>query len=60
MPGWIPLSDAALRLGMSYHRAMRLMHVGRLEARKQDNGRWVISEVSLNRLLAEREAATLA
>ena len=51
---WISLSDAALRLKMSYHRTMRLAHIGEIEARKRDNGRWEIKRESLTRLVNER------
>ena len=51
---WIALSDAALRLGMSYYRTLRLVHIRKLESRKTENGRWWVSEESLARVEQER------
>lgn len=45
----VPLVDAALRLGVSWDRAWRLLLTGRLEGRK-DGRRWVVSAESVERL----------
>jgi hypothetical protein len=42
----ILLSDAALRLGISWHRAWRLVLTGQLIGRKEDN-RWLVGEESV-------------
>lgn len=54
---FIPLSDAALAIGKSYHATLRLIHVRELDGRKTANGRWEVSRASLGRLLREQTAA---
>ncbi len=49
----VSLTDAALLLRMSYHRALRLILIGALEAERED-GRWRVSRASVQRLLEER------
>jgi hypothetical protein len=42
----IPLSEAARRLGISWHQAWRLLLVGALKGRKE-GGRWVVEDSSV-------------
>ena len=50
----IGLPEAAQRLGISWHRAWRLMLEGRLRGEKR-HGRWVVTERSLSIFLARRQ-----
>ncbi len=54
MTNMIPLTDGAQRLSMSWERAWRALLAGRLEGEKRC-GRWYVSTVSVERLVAERE-----
>lgn len=46
----IALSEAAHRLGMSWHRAWRLGLTGQLQMRKSDDGRtWLVTAASVER-----------
>lgn len=49
----VPLPLAAQRLGVSGEVARRLVLRGRLTGR-QENGRWLVEEHSISRLLQER------
>jgi helix-turn-helix protein len=48
------LTDAARLLRVSYHRALRLVLVGALDAERED-GRWRVSRASVERFLRERK-----
>ena len=47
----ISLADAAMRLGISWHRAWRLALTGDLEARRE-GGRWYVSVASIEKYAA--------
>lgn len=49
--GYVPLTDAAMRLGRSWGQAWRLMLTGQLEGEKNSLGRWEVSEASVNRVI---------
>ncbi len=53
----VSLPLAAQRLGVSGEVARRLVLRGKLSGR-QDNGRWVVEEESISRLLQERSATS--
>jgi hypothetical protein len=53
----IPLTEAAQRLHMTYSRAWQAMLRGDLEGRKEE-GRWVVSEDSVDRKSTSRLPAT--
>ncbi len=55
----ISLSDAARLLRMSYHRALRLVLIGSLDAERED-GRWRISRVSVQKVLREEKSTAAA
>jgi predicted site-specific integrase-resolvase len=59
MPKWMQLSDAALQLRISYHRTLRLAHIGEIEARRAD-GRWEVTKESVERLAKERSTQVSA
>lgn len=44
---WMPLAQAAQRLGLSWERAWRLTLQGSLHGRQLGNGRWVVSAESI-------------
>jgi len=44
----VPLAEAAKALGISWHRAWRLLLMGQLDGRKC-GGRWVVSRVDVER-----------
>lgn len=52
----IPLPEAALRLGISWQIAWRLVLRGDLKARKKD-GRWLVEKSDVERLASERSQA---
>lgn len=56
---WISLPQAASRLGWSWGRTYNAALSHRLEAR-QSQGRWLVSETSVDRLLRERNSLPLA
>lgn len=56
---FIPLTEAAIQLGISWDRARRLMCTGRLSARK-DGGRWTVSVSSVRRVAGELDTAPSA
>lgn len=51
--GVVSLSDAALRLGLSWHQAWRLVLIGSLKGNKR-GGRWFVESRDLTQLLADR------
>lgn len=55
----IPLADAAMRLGVSWQQAWRLLLTGTLQGRK-DGGRWVVDAESLERTKAARDRVAAA
>ena len=56
----IPLSAAAIALGVSYERAKRLLFIGELEG-SQENGRWYrVTAASVDRVKRDREQAPTA
>lgn len=57
---WIPLPVAASRLGWSWPKAYNAALSQRLESRQSEQGRWLVSEASVDRLLREREASQVA
>jgi hypothetical protein len=59
--GFVPLTEEALRLSISWHRAWRLMLTGQLTGRKEGS-RWVVTTESVDRVLAANQgtAATPA
>lgn len=50
----IPLAETAQRLGVSWAVAWRKVLTGELEGRKNDRGKWVVTEESVTNLLAAR------
>ena len=46
----LPLVEAAMKLGLSYGQAWRMLLTGRLDGRKV-RGRWVVSGASLEQVL---------
>jgi excisionase family DNA binding protein len=52
----VPLSEAAHRIGVSWHTAYRLVLIRTLEARLV-GGRWLVNASSLNAFLKERTAS---
>jgi hypothetical protein len=46
-PSDVPLADAALRLGVTWDRAWRMMLRGQLVGHRRENGRWVVSQESV-------------
>ena len=51
----MPLSAAAIRLGVTYERAKRMLFIGELEGRQED-GRWYrVTVASVDRFQRERE-----
>jgi hypothetical protein len=56
---WISLPLAASRLGWSWGRTYNAALAQRLEAR-QSQGRWLVSEASVDRLLRERAGPLVA
>ena len=54
----IPLTEAAHRLSMPWEKAWRALLTGRLEGQKR-GGRWYVSTVSVERLVAERERVAM-
>jgi hypothetical protein len=57
---WIPLPVAAARLGWSWPKCYNAALSRRLEARQSENGRWLVSEASVDRLLRERGTSPVA
>ena len=55
----IPLADAAMRLGVSWSAAWRLLLTGKLQGRKE-GGRWIVDADSLERAKAARDRASAA
>jgi hypothetical protein len=51
----IPLSEAALRLGLSWERAWRLVLTGVLVGQKRE-GKWTVSQASIDRFETVRRA----
>ncbi len=51
----IPLSEAALRLGLSWERAWRLVLTGALVGQKH-HGKWTVSQASVDRFETVRRA----
>jgi hypothetical protein len=51
---WIPLPVAASRLAWSWPKAYNAALSNLLEARQSQQGRWLVSEASVDRLLRER------
>ena len=50
---WIPLPEAAQKLGVSWERAWRSLLRGELQGQKLD-GRWYVTEASLEAAKATR------
>lgn len=50
--GNVPLTEAAAELGMSYHRALRLVLIGHLKGKKID-GHWMVDRDALARATAD-------
>lgn len=44
---WIPLTTAAVRLNLRYHRVRDLMLQGRLGEQKQEGTRWFVTEAGV-------------
>jgi hypothetical protein len=57
--GWIPLPQAAHALGWTWPRTWNAMLAGRLEHRRKENGRWLVSVDCVQRLLLERAKSQL-
>jgi hypothetical protein len=57
---WISLPVAASRLGWSWPKAYNAALSQRLEARQSKQGRWLVSEASVDRVLREREVSQVA
>lgn len=53
MADTVPLTEAARRLKISWHRAWRHMLIGDLRGEKVD-GRWVVRRADVERLAVER------
>ncbi len=53
---WIPLVEAAQRLGVTYTRAYALALTGQLDAQRRD-GRWWVRVASITRVRRARAAA---
>ena len=54
----IPISEAALRLGISRERAIRLVHIGAIQG-GQRYGRWLADSRSIEEYLASQLAEEL-
>jgi predicted site-specific integrase-resolvase len=54
----ISLTQAALRIGMSYHRARTMMLRGELRGRQEADGRWYVLEEDVARLEHRRTSTT--
>jgi hypothetical protein len=52
---WLPLAEAAMRLGLPYQDTHRLMLLGQLGSQRRGS-RWYVSAASVERLRARREA----
>lgn len=51
---FLPLSDAALRLHLSYNQTYRLMLTGQLESRRTNSRRIEVTEADVDRLAREQ------
>jgi hypothetical protein len=58
--GFVSLPAACRALALSWTRGYALVMTGKLEAKVASNGRYLVSRKSLERLLAERAAASSA
>ncbi len=50
----VPLSSAAMELGISYERAKRLLLIGELSGSQEDGRWWRVSAESVERVKRER------
>lgn len=57
MSGRIPLSAAAMKLGLSYGQARNMLLRGDLEGGRDRYGRLFVASREIRRLLAERDVA---
>jgi len=56
-PTWIPLPDAAQRLGLSWAQAWRLVLRGDLKGEQRGSARWWVSVASLEKYEQSRPKA---
>ena len=53
----MPLADAAQALGLRYNATFNLVLIGELEGHRKDNGRWEVSQESVEAYRARRKQA---
>jgi hypothetical protein len=57
--GWITLTEAAAAIRRPYGATLRLVLIGELQGERQQ-GKWRVSEPSIQRWLRQREASQVA